>query len=42
MAALVGKKVVIVGGSSGVGLGVAEAARSKGLRCSSSDVRPKG
>lgn len=32
MSSLAGKKVVIVGGSSGVGLGVAEAAFSKGAR----------
>ncbi|MEZ5777727.1 MAG: SDR family oxidoreductase [Paracoccaceae bacterium] len=32
MATLVGKKIVIVGGSSGVGLGVAEAARKKGAQ----------
>ena len=30
MATLVGKKIVIVGGSSGVGLGVAAAALKKG------------
>lgn len=32
MATLVGKKVVIVGGSSGIGLGVAEAAQRKGAQ----------
>lgn len=30
MASLIGKKVVVVGGSSGIGLGVASAARARG------------